>query len=222
MCHFAAGSVSRMVNEGRSDALSPEIGDREDRAGRIRLMSTMKTSFLIIASFAIACVGFAQDAKENPKESVERLRQQAGAAKEAGRMEEAQKLHEAAERLMAELRDKAPGKKMEKAPEGMMKMEKKPGFKPGNPEQERLQHVMQAVEHLRAAGLKEPAQSIEQIAQHMRHEMEERMKQQQMAREGKPESGPNRQAELDEMRQQIRQLAEQIEKLRMELKNRAP
>ncbi|WP_395749202.1 hypothetical protein [Prosthecobacter sp.] len=178
----------------------------------------MKTSCLIIASFAIACTGFAQDAKENPKEAVERLMKQAGEAKAAGRMEEAHKLHETAERMMAELREREPGKKMEKVPEGMMKMEKKPGFKPGSPEQERLMHVMQAVEHLHAAGLHEPAENIEKIAQHLRREMEERMKQQQMAREGKPQGGPNTQGEMEEMRRQLQQVKEQIEQLKMELK----
>ncbi|WP_395739577.1 hypothetical protein [Prosthecobacter sp.] len=172
----------------------------------------MKTSCLLIASFAIACTGFAQDAKENPKENVERLMKQAGEAKAAGRMEEAHKLHEAAERIMTEQREREPGKKMEK----------KPGFKPGSPEQERLMHVMEAVEHLHAAGLHEPAENIEKIAQHMRREMEERMKQQQMAREGKPQGGPNAQGEMEELRRQLRQVQEEIEKLKMELKKRAP
>ncbi|MFN0077275.1 MAG: hypothetical protein ACKVY0_12460 [Prosthecobacter sp.] len=178
----------------------------------------MKTTTLIIAGLALACGGFAQETKENPKQAIENLMHQAGEAKQAGRLDEAQKLHAEAERLMAALHGKETVKKADKHPEGGK-------FAGKGPEAERLQHIMQAVEHLRAAGLNEPAQGIEQIAQNMRREIEERMKRQQAeahGKEGKHPGGEKPHAELEEMRQQMRRMAEQIEQLQAELKKRTP
>lgn len=182
----------------------------------------MKTTTLIIAGLALACGGFAQESKENPKQALENLMRQAGEAKTAGRLDEARELAAKAERLRAELQGHAGVKKPEKH------MEKHPGkdmphFK--GPEAERLQHIMQAVEHLQAAGLHEPAKNIEEIAQNMRRELEERMRHQQAeahGKEGKHSGGEKPHAELEEMRQQMRKMAEQIEQLQGELRKRDP
>ncbi len=178
----------------------------------------MKTTTLIIAGLALACGGYAQEAKENPKQVVEKLMHQAREAKEAGRLDEAQKLHAEAEKMMAALHGKETVKQTEKHPEGGK-------FAGKGPEAERLQHIMQAVEHLRAAGLHEPAKNIEEIAQNMRRELEERMKHQQAeahGKEGKHPGGEKPHAELEEMRQQMHKMAEQIEQLQAELKKRTP
>ena len=178
----------------------------------------MKTTTLIIAGLALACGGYAQEAKENPQQVVEKLMHQAREAKEAGRLDEAQKLHAEAEKMMAALHGKETVKQTEKHPEGGK-------FAGKGPEAERLQHIMQAVEHLRAAGLHEPAKNIEEIAQNMRRELEERMKHQQAeahGKEGKQPGGEKPHAELEEMRQQMHKMAEQIEQLQAELKKRTP
>lgn len=186
----------------------------EDRLGRARFDETMKTTTLIITLLTFASVALAQDERENPKHVIEMMMHKANEAKQAGRMEEAQKIHAEAERMMAQLKGR----------EAEAKSEKHPGK--GGPEGERLRHVMEAVEHLKAAGLHEPAKSIEEIAQHMRREMEEHMKRQQAEaqhreKEGKAPSDAKPQAELEELRQQMRRMAAQLEQLQGELKKRA-
>lgn len=109
---------------------------------------------------------------------------------------------------------KQPGPPEKKAP---------PRFQ--GPEGERLHHVVEAIEHLRAAGLHEPAKGIEEIARNLHREMEERAKREHAKELGKEPEHPMAarvHAEMDEMRQQIRKLAEQVEQLHKELKGRAP
>lgn len=182
------------------------------------------TTLLIITSLALACGGMAQEAKENPKQALQSLMERARDAKAAGRHDEAKELAAQAEKIQHALQEHE-GKKPEKHAE--KQMEKHPGkempFPGKGPEVERLQHVMQAVEHLRAAGLNEPAAGVEQIAQHMRHEMEERMHREQaeaQAKEGKHHGEMKAHAELEEMRQQMHKMAEQLEQLQAELKKR--
>jgi len=180
----------------------------------------MKTLTTLIAGLALACGGFAQDAKENPKQVLENLMRQAGEAKSAGRLDEARELAARAERLRDELQGRAgmkkPGKHAEKHPGKEM-----PHFK--GPEAERLHHIMQAAEHLHMAGLHEPAKNIEEIGHNMRRELEERMKREQAGahgKEGKHPDGEKPHAELEEMRQQMRMMAERIEQLQNELTKR--
>jgi hypothetical protein len=180
----------------------------------------MKTTPLIIAGLALACGGFAQDSKENPKQVLQNLMERARDAKAAGRLDEAKELAEQAEKLQRELQGhdgvKKPQKHAEKHPGKDM-----PHFK--GPEAERLRHIMQAVEHLHAAGLHEPAKSIEEIAQNMRRELEERLRHQQAeAQDGKHSGEMKAHAELEEMRQQMRRMAEMIEQLQAELRKRDP
>jgi hypothetical protein len=181
----------------------------------------MKTTPLIIAGLALACGGFAQESKENPKQALQSLMERAREAKAAGRFDEAKELAEQAEKLQRELQGhdgvKKPQKHAEKHPGKDM-----PHLK--GPEAERLRHIMQAVEHLHAAGLHEPAKNIEEIAQNLRRELEERMKREQAEAHGK-EKHPGEMkahAELEEMRQQMRRMAEMIEQLQAELRKRDP
>jgi len=184
----------------------------EDQMWMLRFDQDMKTTKLIMISLALACGGYAQDGKSTPKEEAEKLMHRELEAKEAGRIEEAKKLHEQVERMRQEMKKSVEhpggGKLTGKGPQG-----------------ERLQHIMQAVEHLNAAGLHEPARDIAQIAQNMRRELEEHMKREQAeAREKEARNHPEMKAhaELEEMRHQMHKMAEQIEQLRAELKKRTP
>jgi hypothetical protein len=169
----------------------------------------MKTLILPIVAltFIHTAAAPAQQPKENPQKAIEELHERSRDAKAAGRLDEARELTGRADRLRSE--------------HGGMKRPERPfekgGPKPERPpEAERMEHIMQAIQHLHAAGLHEPAKGIEDIAHHMRREMEERMRHEQAAdreREG-------RHGELEEMRQQIRRMAEQIEKLQAEVKRR--
>ncbi len=197
LCHGGCGFLEKDVTEDQADGL------RFDR--------TMKTTTLIIVGLALACGGYAQDGKNNPREKAERLMHRALEAKEAGRMEEAKKLHEQVERMRMEMK-----KSGEHAGGGKLASKV--------PQADRLQHIMQAVEHLNAAGLHEPARDIAQIAQNLRRELEEHMKREQAEaheREARHHPEMKARAELEEMRQQMHKMAEQIEQLRMELKKRA-
>ncbi|MDZ4401859.1 hypothetical protein [Prosthecobacter sp.] len=170
----------------------------------------MKTTTLIITGLALACGGLAQESKENPKQALQSLMERARDAKAAGRLDEAKELAEQAEKLQRELQDHDGVKKPQKHAEKHPGKDMSP-FK--GPEAERLQHIMQAVEHLHAAGLHEPAKNIEEIAQNMRRELEERMK-----HPGEMKAH----AELEEMRQQMHRMAEMIEQLQAELRKRDP
>ena len=175
----------------------------------------MKATILILAALAFTCGTFAQEKKENPKASLQSLMERIHDAKAAGRLDEAKELSAQAERMHAELRERGGMKNQEKH------VDKKAPFPGKGPEAERMEHVMQAIQHLHAAGLHEPAKGIEEIAQHLRREMEERMRREQAEsreREGKRSGEMNAHAELEEMRQQMRRMAEQIEKLQSELK----
>lgn len=172
----------------------------------------MKTTTLILATLALTCGALAQEKKEHTKAALESLMERMHDARAAGRLDEARELAEQAKRLRTE--------------QGGHEDMKKPGQHPEGgrpPEAERMEHVMQAVQHLRAAGLHEQARGVEEMARHMRQEMEEQMKRQQAEareREGKPHSGMKVEAEVAELRQQMRKMAEQIEMLQAELKKR--
>lgn len=183
----------------------------------------MKMLTTLIAGLALACGGLAQDAKENPKQALENLMRQAGEAKAAGRIDEARELAAKAERLRDELQAHEGMKKPEKHAEKHVGKEMA-HFKAG-PEGERLQHIMQAAEHLHMAGLHEPAKNIEEMGHNLRREVEERMKREQAeahGKEGKHPGGEKAHAEMEEMRQQMHKMAEMIEQLQAELKKREP
>ncbi|MEZ5386338.1 MAG: hypothetical protein R3F13_12560 [Prosthecobacter sp.] len=169
----------------------------------------MKTLILPIVALTLISTATApaQQPKENPQKAIEELQERSRDAKAEGRLDEARERAGRAERLRSEHEGmKRPARPFEKG-----------GPKPERPpEAERMEHVMQAIQHLHAAGLHEPAKGIEEIAQHMRREMEERMRHEHA--EARERDG--RHAELEEMRQQMRRMAEQIEKLQAELKKR--
>lgn len=177
----------------------------------------MKTTTLILTALTFTCGAFAQENKENPKAALQSLLERARDAKAAGRIDEAKELAAQAEKLQHELQGHAGMKKPEKH------LDKKGSMHGKGADVERMEHVMQAIQHLHAAGLHEPAQGIEEIAQHLRREMEERMKHEQAEahdKEGKHPGEMKAHAELEEMRQQMRQMAEQIKMLQGELKKR--
>lgn len=181
----------------------------------------MKTILLTTLAVAVLTSGtaFSQEGKPNPKEAIAKLMERAQDAKAAGRLDEARELASQAERIQHELREQA-AKKQPDGPPG-----KKGAPQGKGPEGERLQHVMQAVEHLHAAGLHEPAKNIEEIARHLKQELEERMKHEHAAVKSKQEGGAEKHkqhAELEELRQQMRRMAEQLEQIQGELKKRAP
>lgn len=180
----------------------------------------MKPITTLIIGLALACGALAQEAKENPKQALQSLMERARDAKAAGRYDEAKELAEQAEKIQRELHEheglKKPEKHAEKHAEKHPGKEMPPPFK-GGPEAGRLEHVMQAVQHLHAAGLHEPAQNIEQIAQRMRREQAEAH-----AKEGKHPGGEKIHAEMEEMRQQLRKLAEQVEQLQTKVKQQQP
>lgn len=182
----------------------------------------MKITTLLFAAFTFTWGAFAQEAKENPKQVLQSLMERARDAKAAGRFDEAKELGAQAEKLQHALQEHE-GKKPEKHAEKHLD---KKGPMPGKgPEAERMEHVMQAIQHLHAAGLHEPAKGIEEMARHMRREMEERMHREQAEaheREGKHAGEMKVHAQMEEMHQQMRRMAEQIEKLQAELAKRAP
>jgi polyhydroxyalkanoate synthesis regulator protein len=95
------------------------------------------------------------------------------------------------------------------------------------PGPERFEHVMQAVQHLHAAGMHDVAENLQRMAESMRHAMQEHTKHEHAAAQKKPmlEAKPAPQKkpaalnpEIEELRQQMRRLQEQVEKLGAELK----
>jgi len=165
----------------------------------------MKAIPLIIAASALTCGAFIRgQEEENPKRHIEQLMRKSREAKEAGRFEEAQKLHAEAERIMAGLRGR----------EGKMAAPQ---------EAERLRHMLEAVGQLHAAGMHEQAEAIEQAARNLRRELEEQEKRRRAAEPSHKDGSAGEKrlhAELDEMRRQMRKMAEQIEQIQAELKKR--
>jgi uncharacterized protein Yka (UPF0111/DUF47 family) len=120
---------------------------------------------------------------------LQHLKQEAGELHRAGKHEEAERL----ERQLAEIQQRQAG-----------------GDKKASPAEgaERIGHIMEAVKHLRAAGLKEPAQNLEQMARQMREELERRA--------DSAEAGSARQMEqvLREMRERMEKMQREIDELR--------
>ena len=89
---------------------------------------------------------------------------------------------------------------------------------------ERLRHLMQAIEHLRAADLKEPAERLEQMARKMREEIERRPHD-SAGRQPQPEAAQREpqamQDGMQELRGELRKMARSIEELREQVKKQA-
>jgi hypothetical protein len=80
---------------------------------------------------------------------------------------------------------------------------------------ERVRHVMEAVQHLRAAGLNEPADDLERQARRMREEIERHQRESggDRKKEGEPSPG-----EVHQLREQVERLSRELEETREELK----
>ena len=196
----------------------------------------MKPTILILTVLAAAGgLISAQEAQGNPKQAFEQLMEKARDAKSAGRFDEARELAEKAEKLRHEMHEL----RLKNAHEGE-KHAKHPPMKSAGPGPERFEHVMQAVQHLHAAGMHDVAENLQRIAESMRHAMQEHLKHEHVAAQKKPmleakpapqkkpapDKKPGEQVkkpaapnpELEELRQQMRRMQEQIEKLGGELK----
>ncbi|MFO1438685.1 MAG: hypothetical protein U1F81_10190 [Verrucomicrobiaceae bacterium] len=171
----------------------------------------MKPTILILAVLAAACgLISAQEAHGNPKQAFEQLMEKARDAKNAGRFDEARELAEKAEKLRREMHDL----RMKNAHEGE-KHAKHPPMKQVGPGPERFEHVMQAVQHLHAAGMHDVAENVARMAENMHREMEEHARRERAAAAQKSAAPAG---ELAELHQQIRRLQEQVEKLAAEVK----
>jgi hypothetical protein len=112
--------------------------------------------------------------------------------------------HEEAERLARHLRDR-------------MGREDGPDFrKPDGEGPARIRHTMEAVRHLRAAGLNEPAEKLEQHAARMKEEFQQRRGGEDGRDAGK-DKGPDRSREVQELQEQVQKLSRELEKLRHEV-----
>ena len=196
----------------------------------------MKISRLLplIAIFATSAVGFAQGPDKN-RAQVEELTERARRAKAEGRDEEAEDIMRKVKQLQGELREGAPQKpehdkaagvrreieelqKAGKHEEAERLAKKVFGGDPGGAHAEgpeRLQHLLQAIEHLRAAGLNEPAASLEGVAREMKENL---------GRKGAlPESGgkphPGAPADGGDVRAQMQKLAHSVEELRAQVQS---
>ena len=158
----------------------------------------MKSSQFVIALCASAAL-FSTTARaddgDNVRNKLQELEQQARAAKEAGRAEEAQAIMEKAKRIRAEAseRNAQGGDKLEMAKRKVQELrnagkgeeaeqlerriregaekQRDGGDKRRDAEHgggdERQQHLGEAIRHLRAAGLDDPANQIERLAREL-------------------------------------------------------
>jgi hypothetical protein len=139
------------------------------------------------------------DGSEQPKggdAKLERMKQEIGELHRAGKHEEAGRL----EHQFAEAQQRrASGGRPEPQVEGP----------------ERVRHIMEAVAHLHAAGLKEPAENLEQIARRMREELEHRGDSAGAAGAGQMEHALREVHEgMEQLRRQMEKMQRQIEEMR--------
>jgi hypothetical protein len=178
----------------------------------------MKTTYLILTVLAAAGgLISAQEAEGNPKQAYEQLMDRARDAKSAGRHEEARELAGKAEKLLHEMNERRVNKT-----DGGEKHAKKAPMKDAAPGPERLEHLKQAVQHLHAAGMHDVADKLQKMGENMRQSMHEQPKHDHDA---KPQKKPMQEMkpgmthpQIEELRQQMRRMQEQIEKLGAELK----
>ena len=194
----------------------------------------MKTSFLLPALFGV-CFTFqlAAVAQDDARAQTEQLIEKAKRAKAEGRGDEAEELMKRAKelrvaqmkegdrerqregdeksaRLKREIEELRAAGKNEEADRLIARIK---GEREGQAP-DRIQHVMQAVGHLRAAGLKEPAEHLEQMARQMREEGEHRD-----SNAGAPP--PEWQRMMRETHAQLERMQLEIEELRAAAKSRA-
>jgi hypothetical protein len=172
----------------------------------------MKTSSLLLLGTSLLVAPLARAQDKNPlREKMQALEEKAREAKAQGRADEAREIIQQIHRLKEEAgkhegtherKEKAPAQKMELSGDG-----------------ERRQHVLEAIKHLHAAGLHEPAERIEQ----MLHESHDRPRtaenpaaremQQQLQRAMRDMQEQTQRA-LRETHEQMGKMARAIEELR--------
>lgn len=204
----------------------------------------MKISRLIIALSAATFITTAN--AQDVRGKLQELEQQARAAKEAGRADEAQAIVDKIHRIKAEHKD-GDGDKMEMAKRKIEELrkagkgeeaeqlerrirdtgEKRPNGDVGRKEKggdDRRQHIGEAIRHLRAAGLNEPARDLENlIREHDKMGKEEgpqrAMRDMQAQTHGAlRDMHEQSQRALRDTHEQIKKMAQAIEELREQVK----
>jgi hypothetical protein len=142
---------------------------------------------------------------EQLREQMRKLEQKAKELKEAGKEDQAQ----AVVREMQELREKAAHMTRQRdGDERRAQLQHREREPQPHPEQasmeQRLQHLREAVGHLHAAGLHEPAERLAQEAEHMQQQM-------RMQAQGGGTEVARLQAEIQDLRQAVRRLNERLE-----------
>jgi hypothetical protein len=79
----------------------------------------------------------------------------------------------------------------------------------------RLNHLNEAIQHLRSAGINEPAEHLEKMAREMR----EQSHRQQQGSDGRPQMDARA---MEDMKREIRNLSTQVQELRNMIQNRRP
>ena len=200
----------------------------------------MKTSHLLPALLCAALtLTFTASAQEELRAEAEKLVEKAKQAKSEGRGEEADQLMGQVKMIQGKLRqqlsetgggDKAAKQRpdMERVRheieelhragkhDDAARLEQKFAGKKGAPAEgdERIHHVMTAIEHLRAAGLNEPAEDLTRLAQKMREELQHG----QSAGKPGPDRGENQLREVHEAMQQLRGQMEKMQRQLEELR----
>ena len=181
---------------------------------------------------------------DQPRAEAEQLFEKAKHAKAEGRNEEADELTRRAKGLQSEPKEGNPSKpgidklgmakheieelhragkheqaeQMERRLAETMRGKHEQRTKGGGGSPDRLAHVGQAIEHLRAAGLGEEAGHLEQVAHRMQEEMAHRGHE---SAGGKPGAEPMRemQEHMQQLSGQLQKMARGIEELRGEVKD---
>ena len=188
----------------------------------------------LLAIFATSVAVLAQG-PDKGRAQIDELMERARRAKAEGRGEEAEEIMRKAKHIEGELREGAPQKeehdkaagvrreieelqKAGKHEEAERLAKKVSGGGPGGPHAEgaeRLQHLLQAVEHLRAAGLHDPAASLEGVAREMKENLGRNGA--LPVPGGKPHPGSS--ADGGDVRAQMQKLAHSVEELRAQVQS---
>ena len=216
-----------MVSVPASLAQAPFLRSKVPRSLRVHTSESMKTIQFIttLCATALITTATAQDVRGKLQE----LEQQARAAKEAGRADEAQSIVEKIHRIKAEHQEgdgekqDSAKRKAEKGDEAEQRErrnrdngEKRPNGDIGKKEKgadDRRQHIGEAIRHLRAAGLNEPARDLENLV----HEHDKMGKEEGSQRALRDTQEQTHRA-LRDTQEQMKKMAHAIEELREQVK----
>jgi hypothetical protein len=202
---FAQEALREKIHELKTQAEAAQAAGRSEEAEKLRN-----------AARELAGRAQAENAKREgePREVPNREKMQAmldhtrrelDAASRDGKMDRAAELKQRITRLTAALGDGDAGK--EKRPE----KHRKPHAAQATDPQRRLQHLSEAIEHLRAAGMNEPA---ERLTEHAR-EMKRQIAAAQDAHRGK--ATPELEQQLAQMREAMMNLQRQMQEMQRRL-----